>query len=329
MPFHSETGDSMPNFSLKVREAGKLLGETEVTLPELTFVPETAVALVRSDGTETPLLGWGNRLWVRMHEPAGKNGGSPAPMTLESFVRHANEARDGDPFGTSAFRSPFEPDRFLRPLATLPHAPKGAVLEARLGEVRAAARGLALVDGFVHRAVPEPVHVVSVGPRAVNVAVRFREDAGDLREIAWNIFRADRGHDAEVFARDLAERSGQDLQEPSGWLRVVYSQILRVDDVGGAFGEAFGRFRALGLPDDAGIGPCLADLPQDLSDPAAAEKASGVLGRIREILESPQDGSGDMRREAAIEVCGLVAARYEGVDRDWLAARAASPVFAP
>ena len=94
-------------------------------------------------------------------------------------------------------------------------------------------------------------------------------------------------------------------------------------------GEAFGRFRALGLPDDAGIGPCLADLPQDLSDPAAAEKASGVLGRIREILGSPQDGSGDMRREAAIEVCGLVAARYEGVDRDWLAARAASPVFAP
>ena len=203
------------------------------------------------------------------------------------------------------------------------------MLDARIGEVRAAARGLALVDGYVHRVVPEPVHVVSVGPRAVHVAVRCREDAGDMREIAWNVFRADRGHDAEAFARDLAERGGQDLQEPSGWLRVVYSQILRVDDVGGAFREAFGRFQALGLPDEAGIGASLAALPQDLSEPTAAEEAFVVLGRIREILGHPQEGSGDMRREATLEVCRLVAARYEGVDRDWLAARAASPVFAP
>lgn len=319
----------MPTFILHVREAGKLLGETEVTLPELTFVPETAVTLVRSDGTEIPLLGWGNRLWARMHEPAGNDAGGTVPMTLESFVRHANEARDANPFGAPAFRSPFEPDRFLRPLATPPRATKAAVLDARLGEVRAAARGLALVDGYVHRVVPEPVHVVSVGPRAVHVAVRCREDAGDMREIAWNVFRADRGHDAEAFARDVAERGGQDLQEPSGWLRVVYSQILRVDDVGGAFREAFGRFQALGLPDEAGIGASLASLPQDLSEPTAAEEAFVVLGRIREILGHPQEGSGDMRREATVEVCRLVAARYEGVDRDWLAARAAPPVFAP
>ena len=40
----------MPTFTLQVREGGSRLGETQVTIPELTFVPETAAAHVRPDG---------------------------------------------------------------------------------------------------------------------------------------------------------------------------------------------------------------------------------------------------------------------------------------
>lgn len=319
----------MPTFTLMVREAGRLLGETDVTLPELTFVPETAVAHVGADGRETPFLGWGGRLWIAMHEPVADESGVRRTLSPGSFAQQVNEVVDGNPFGPGTLRNPFNPDRFFQPLAAPSEAPRTALLEARMAEVKAAARGLAVIEGAVHRAVQEPVHVVSVGRGSVRVDPRFDEDAPGSPRIVWNVFRADRGQDAEAFAAELAASLGLPLAEPSGWLRVVYSQILKADDVGGAIGEAFRRFQGLGLPDRSGLGERIAALPKDLLDPATAEEAYALLGQVREELDRALDLKGDMRHEAAVEVCNLVAARYESVDRDWLKARTAVPVFAP
>ena len=319
----------MPSFTLKVREAGKLLGETEVTLPELTFVPETAIVHMRADGSETPLLGWGNRLWARMHEPAKDISGDRTPLTPESFERQANEETDGNPFGAPTIRNPFNPNRFSHPLAVSRQASKTTVLDARLKEVGAASRGLAVIEGVVHCAVPEPVYVVGAGPGIVRLEAVFREDADHMPVIAWNVFRADRSHDAEAFASEVAAVRGHSLLEPNGWLRVVYSVILKVDDVGEAFAEAFRRYQALGLPDPLELGARIAALPPDLFGPAAADEAQAILASVRHELERPLEPGGAMRPEAALEVCGLVASRYASVDRDWLESRAAAPVFAP
>lgn len=319
----------MPTFTLMVREAGRLLGETEVKLPELTFVPETAVSHVGTDGRETPFLGWGGRLWIGLHEPSADESGVRRPLSPESFAQRVNEVADGNPFGARTIRNPFNPDRFLHPLASSSKSSRTAVLEARLAEVRAAARGLAVIEGIVHRAVQEPVHVVNMGRGSVRVDTRFDDDTSGAPRIVWNVFRADRGQDAEVFAAELAASRSLPLAEPSGWLRVVYSQILMADDVGGAFGEAFRRFQGLGLPDRSRLAERIAALPKDLADPAAAEEAYTLLGQVREELDRALDLKGDMRHEAAVEVCSLVATRYESVDRDWLKARTAAPVFAP
>lgn len=319
----------MPTFTLMVREAGWLLGETEVTLPELTFVPETAAAHVGADGRETPFLGWGGRLWIGLREPYEDESGVRRPLSPESFARQVNEVVGGNPFGAPTIRNPFNPDRLLHPLAASAQGSRAAAMEARLAEVRAAARTLAVIDGIVHRAVQEPVHVVSVGRGSVRVDTRLDDDAPGAPRIVWNVFRADRGQDAEVFAAELAASRSLPLAEPSGWLRVVYSQILEEDDVGGAFGEAFRRYQGLGLPDRSGLGARLAAVPKDLAEPEAAEEAYGLLGQVRQELDRALDLKGDMRHEAAVEVCSLVAARYESVDRDWLKARTAAPVFAP
>jgi hypothetical protein len=318
----------MPTFTLMVREAGRLLGETEVTLPELTFVPDTAVTHVDADDLETRFLGWGGRLWVAMHEPADESG-ARRPLSPESFARQANEAVDGNPFASRTIRNPFKPDRLFQPLAVPANASRTAVMEARLAEVRSAARDLAVIEGVVHRAVRDPVHFVSVDRASVRVDTRIDDGVQGAPRIVWNVFRADRGRDAEIFAAELAASRGLPLGEPSGWLRVVYSQILKVDDVGEAFAEAFGRFRRLGLHDGSGLGERIASLPRDLADPGSAEEAYAVLGKVREALYRSRDLKGDMRHEAAVEVCDLVAIRYESVDRDWLTARTAVPVFAP
>lgn len=314
----------MPTFTLQIREAGRRLGETQVTIPELTFVPETAAAHVRPDGGETALLGWAGRLWAGMHEPSG--GGRCAPLSPEGFARLANTASGGDPFEPGGSRNPFEPDRSLRPLGIQADAPEEDVLDARLAEVRKVSHDFALIDGFVHRAVPEPVHVVSAGHGGNRLDVRFREDAGGTTPVAWNVFRADRRHDAEEFAAELAERRGVPLAESTGWLRVVYSQILRVDDAGEAFAEAFRRYRAGRLDAPGGLDARIAALPRDLTDPASAEAAFDILDGIRSELASTGT---DMGSETTREVCELVAMRYESVDRDWLVARATPPVFAP
>jgi hypothetical protein len=319
----------MPTFTFKVREAGQLLGETEVSLPELTFVPETAIVHMRADGRETPLLGWGSRLWARMHEPAKDASGDRKPLTPESFARLANEETDGNPFGAQTLSNPFNPNRFSHPLAVSRQASKTTVLDARLKEVRAASRGLAVIEGVVHRAVPEPVYVVGAGPGVVRLEAMFREDAAHMPAITWNVFRADRSHDAEAFASEVAALRGHSLLDPAGWLRVVYSQILKVDDVGEAFAEAFRRYLTLGLPDPLGLGTRIAALPPELSGPAAADEAQDILADVRQELERTLVPGGDMRHEAALEVCGLVASRYASVDRDWLESRAAAPVFAP
>lgn len=316
----------MPTFTLQVREAGRRLGETQVSIPELTFVPDTAAAHVRPDGSETALLGWAGRLWARMHEPAPDGGDRGAPLSPEGFAHLANAAFGTNPFEAGSSRNPFEPDRFLRPLGILPGAAPEDVLDARLAEVRKASHGFALIDGFVHRAVPEPVHVVNVAHDGVRLHVRFREDAGDMQSTAWNVFRADRRRDAEEFAADLAERRGRPVVQTSGWLRVVYSQILRVDDVGEAFAEAFRRYRAGALDAPGRMEARIAALPRGPFDTGTADEAFDVLREIRSELAS---GGTDMRSEATREVCELVAIRYENVDRDWLVARAAPPVFAP
>ena len=315
----------MPTFTLEVREAGRRLGETQVNIPELTFVPETAATHVRADGGETALLGWAGRLWAVMHEPSlgGERG---APMSPEGFARLANAASGGNSFEAAGPRSPFEPDRFLRPLEIRKGAPQGEVFDARLSEVRKISEGFALIDGLVHRAVSEPVHVVSAGQGGIRLNIRFRDDAGDMPSISWSVFRADRRCNAEVFAALLAERHGVPVLEPTGWLRVVYSQILRVDDVGEAFAEVFRRYRAGRFDAPGPMESRIAALPRDLTDPGAAEEAYDILGGIRS--ETASAGTG-MRSEATREVCELVAMRYENVDRDWLVARATPPVFAP
>lgn len=315
----------MPTFTLQVREGGSRLGETQVTIPELTFVPETAAAHVRPDGGETALLGWAGRLWAGMHEP-GLGGERGAPLSSENFARLANAGAGSNTFEVDGLRNPFEPDRFLRPLGIQATAPRGDILDARLAEVRRISHGFAIIDGFVHRAVPEPVHVVNAGQGGIRLSVRFREDAGDMPSNSWNVFRADRRRDAEEFAADLAERHGVPVLESTGWLRVVYSQILRVDDVGEAFADAFRRYRAGRLDAPGRMEARIAALPRGLSDPGIAEEAFDALREIRSELASTGT---DMLSQATREVCELVTMRYENVDRDWLVARAAPPVFAP
>lgn len=315
----------MPTFTLQVREGGSRLGETQVTIPELTFVPETAAAHVRPDGGETALLGWAGRLWAGMHEP-GLGGERGAPLSSENFARLANAGAGGNTFEVDGLRNPFEPDRFLRPLRIQATAPQGDILDARLAEVKRISHGFAIIDGFVHRAVPEPVHVVNAGRGGIRVGIRFREDADDMASLSWNVFRADRRSDAEEFAADLAERRGVPILEATGGLRVVYSQILKVDDVGEAFAEAFRRYLADGLDAPRRMESRIAALPRDLSDPGTAEEAYDILGSISSELASKVT---DMRSGATREVCELVKMRYENVDRDWLVARATPPVFAP
>jgi hypothetical protein len=314
----------MPTFTLLVREAGKLLGETQVSIPELTFVPDTVLSHLHPDGSETAVLGWAGRLWAGMHEPVLAGEGRRRPISAESFARLANAAPAGNPQESVGFRNPFEPDRFLRPLGARTHASRDDLLDARLAEVRKVSHGLAVIDGFIHRAVPEPVHVVNAGYGGIRVGVRFREGTDDMQSLAWNVFRADRGRDAAEFASDLAERRGVPVLEPTGWLRVVYSQILKVDDVGEAFAEAFRRYLAGVLDAPARMASRIAALPRDLTDPGAAGQAYDILRDIGSEL-----ASSDMSCVVTREVCDLVAMRYGNVDRDWLAARAAPLVFAP
>lgn len=316
----------MPTFTLVVREGGKLLGETQVSIPELTFVPETVLSSLQPDGSETAVLGWAGRLWAGMHAPVLAGEGRCRPLSFETFAKLANEAPGKDPSVTDGLRNPFEPDRSLRALGVQPDASRDDLLDARLAEVRKAAHGLALIDGFVHRAVPEPIHVVNSSHDGIRVGVRFREGAADMSSLAWNVFRADRGCDAEEFASDLAERRGLPVLEPTGFLRVVYSQIVRVDDVGEAFSEAFRRYRAGELDAPGRLEARIAALPPGPFDPGTADEAFEVLRDIRSELAS---AGADMRSDATREVCELVAMRYESVDRDWLVARAAPPVFAP
>lgn len=314
----------MPTFTLQIREAGRRLGETQVTIPELTFVPDTVASHVRSDGGETALLGWAGRLWATLHEPILGGDDRRAPLSLESFLGLVKADAESEPFEAVGLRNPFEPERFLHPLELRSGAHPDDVLDARIQEARKASHGLALIDGFVHRAVPEPVHVVSAGRGGIRLNVSFREDHGP--SVAWNVFRADRMRDAEEFAADLAERRCVPVLEPAGRLRVVYSQVLRVDDVGEAFAEAFGRYRAGGLEAPRRMEARIAALPRELRDPSAAEEAYDILRGVRTELAS---AGTDLHSATTREICDIVAMRYENVDRDWLVARATPPVFAP
>jgi hypothetical protein len=323
----------MPSFNIPVREHGKSLGETEVSIPELAFVPEAALHLVDGTGAEQPLLGWGGRLWAPVRGPDG------APLATEAFAALARAKSDPDPFSDRPFASPFEPNRFAHPLAVPDRARRPDVLKARPAEIAAIATDLAVIGGHVHRAVPEPVlRVQMAGPGGANATVNVRCDrpgpnGGDP---GWDVFRADRPEDAEAFARSLAARSGGEFLGVRSRVRIVYDALLARDDVHAAFTDAFDRFGRLvaekgtvvqggaTLAAEAGDALGAGRSPGRFEDLAAAEEARSVLDRIREALAASPGLAGDMHAEAVREVADLVALRYDDLDRAYLSASSPS-----
>ena len=312
----------MPTITLTVREAGKVLGETGISIPELAYVPEAAAYLVDERGAETPLLGWGSRLWAPVRHPD-----SGDRLDLAAFTALLGTPRDANPFAAPAFDNPFEPNRFLHPLAVSARSDKAQVLAARLDEVRAAAADLTVIAGAVHRRVFEPVHHLVAAGAGFALTVRF--DPPGIAGAAGGLdaFRADRGDDAEAYARIVAERAGKAYLGRRRDLRVIYDAILARDDVHAAFVDAFGRFERIAAapvsaPGEAELAVQARDLvlsKDRFAEPAEeAEAAHALAGRMLESLRPTIRG--DMARQVTLDVLELLSLRYERLDRPHLAA---------
>lgn len=317
----------MPSFDLPVREAGRVLGEARVAVPELSFLPEAAAHVVERDGRGTPLLGWGGRLWEGMREPR-----SGAPLSLDAFVALSAAGPRPNPFedpGAAAFENPFEPDRVRRPLGLSPRAPGASVLAARTAEILEAARDLAVIAGQVHRAVPYPVHRLVPSRAGYAVDVRFEDPRGDPPPCGWDVFRADRGDAAEDFARMAAKAGGGTYLGRVRDVRVVYGPRLPRDDVHAAFADATGRFARLAARMGGALpgGGALAREARStvlgvdrFGSFEEAEAADALAGRMGGLLRGTV-GAG-MARDATLRVLDLVALRYEWLDRPALQAPA-------
>lgn len=330
----------MPRFTLKVAEGGKALGTADVSVPELSFVPETAAVHETSSGAETALLGWANQLWAPMREPGRGASRSRPVLGFDRFAELAQGAGGaGNPFdGPPAFESPFVPNRFSHPLAVRRGATRAEIHQARIAEIADAAARLAVIGGVVHRAVHEPVLVQRIGRDGVAVDVDFRDPGAAVAGPAWSLFRADRDEDAIDFARHVAKGAGLPFAGASGGIRVIYPHILRVDDVRLAMGDAADRFLRLAAATGGG-GPKARSASDALRADvlartafADADEASRASDAVR-LAFGALDGLGlpddDMRLEATREVCGHVLARFEAYDHDHLVARDAGPSFAP
>ncbi len=325
----------MPRFTLRVSEGGKELSTADVSFPELRFVPETAAVHETPQGEEVALLGWANQLWAPLREPGRQ--ASRAPMGLDRFVALVQGAAGpANPFdGNPAFDSPFSPNRLTHPLAVRRDATQAEVHRARIAEIADAAARLAVIGGVVHQAVHEPVLVQRLGREGARVEVDFRDPTDAVAGPAWSVFRADRGEDALAFAEEVARIEGVPFLGGSGGVRVIYPQVLRVDDVRLAMGDAAERFVRLSRTAPApapAIEAALAASVLDqggFGDAEAAERGAEALGAALDALPGLGLPEGDMRLAAAREVCRRVMARFEAHDLDYLVARDAGPSLAP